>query len=185
MSKVKITQEQANWLEKLIAEKSNGRTGVMNSHCDGGKWVDGAEPLNVLSADEMARALYIGYDIKPEFKCGDWVYWDDDTVGIYTPQPKGYEKHIAVRHATPEEIAKEKERRWWSSNGREVWELKQGDVLMGIHRALYEVTADPKSHRYGVYTGNDTHDFTIDECKRGNWKVICFNENRLDNVVSE
>ena len=34
-----------------------------------------------------------------------------------------------IRHATSEEIAEEKQRRWWSERGRDVWELKVLDKI--------------------------------------------------------
>src|SRR5699024_11265270 len=35
-----------------------------------------------------------------------------------------------IRYATESEIAAEKERRFWNRHGREVWELKQDDLLI-------------------------------------------------------
>ncbi|MFC5587577.1 hypothetical protein ACFPRA_01470 [Sporosarcina soli] len=143
----------------------------------------------------LMQLLLGQYEVEPEYKVEDWVIYKgfegDVTVKIVAIQ---YEharvqfegvsnwKEIAdvERHATPEEIKVEKERRWWAKHGRDVWELKQGDVLMATRRTIYEVTADPKSHRFDCYTGNGECDFDIEECKRDNWKVICFHENRKD-----
>src|SRR5699024_858662 len=37
-------------------------------------------------------------------------------------------RHTTIRHATPEEIAEEKQRRRWAKHGREVWELRENDI---------------------------------------------------------
>lgn len=180
MEKVKVTQEQADWLDECTtAEEINYAIDVhlFKKRPD--------SPIVDWSVSKLARALYIGYEVKLDFKEGDWITNTDSNV-TYQATAKSIEiisqledtSHL--RHSTPDEIATEKTRRWWKEHDRKLYEIKQGDILMGKHRALYEVTADPKSHRYGVYTGNDEHDFDIEEFKRDNWEVVCFRVDRKD-----
>lgn len=203
MKKIVITQEQAVAIEerKII----NMLDESVKCHIKY-KWKGEInKSLNKLSLDEFIRALYIGYEVEPEFKAGDyvanrlgtvgkvakvdgdflhgkWLYEDGDSTTEF-PIAMNINYTNGVRHATPDEIehiATEKSRRWWERHDRDVHEIKQGDILMGKHRELYEVTADPMSHRFGFYTGNDEHDFDIEEFKRDNWEVVCFMEDRKD-----
>src|SRR5699024_246812 len=79
--------------------------------------------LGDLSLNELIKALYIGYEIKDEFKVGDWVVHSNgnvirqiekvehDHVNV-TDGEDGYIWGISyIRPATPSEIAEEKERR--------------------------------------------------------------------------
>jgi hypothetical protein len=69
MEKVKLTKEQAEALEEV--RKEYGNIGVLIHHCGFGgvnwgfAWGKG-ESLNELTVDEMARALYVGYEIDEE-----------------------------------------------------------------------------------------------------------------------
>lgn len=142
-TKIKLTREQVDAIEKHLGYPDNDVAGLLNLHAEVSFWVGEFESLGHLSQADMARALLIGYEVEPKFKEDDWVV-DEEIKKIY--QLKVGEAQMLsengtnyrhVRLATPEEIAKEKERRWWESNGREVWELKQGDVLMGTRRRLF------------------------------------------------
>ena len=142
MEKVKLTQEQAKaikrWVnkEQLIIAKASG---LLEHSID--------ESIAELTMEQLVKALYIGYEVEPEFKKGDYVMvkWKNrekeefyrvvsidpwGSIHIETldgsPNSSGHEN---TRHATPEEIAAEKERRWWKKHGRDVWELRKGDVL--------------------------------------------------------
>src|SRR5699024_6673411 len=90
--------------------------------------------LNDLSILDMARALYEGYEVEETFKVGDWVK-DTSTNAVIKIKDRQHRNNIndprysTVRHATPEEIAEEKQRRWWAKHGREVWELRENDIL--------------------------------------------------------
>lgn len=162
-------------------------------------------PINDLTVSKLAKALYIGYEVEETFEVGDWVVRTKELghQNFYEGKifkvkriDKGHltgqrvvvdnddnSEHVFenIRHATPEEIAEEKQRRWWGENGRDVWELKQGDVVMGKHREIHEVTADPKSHRYGCYTMDDSFDVDKNELiEEFYWSVICFRDERKD-----
>lgn len=193
--KIKLTAEQAKAIEILLRTRS--KENILNLHASSIPW-DGnnADYLNKLSQADLAKSLLIGYEVEMNYKVGDWVrYWRKDRLTRFGKLTYiNYEKGLAqfdnctitkkiediTRHATPEEVEIEKERRWWKSHDREVWELKQGDILMATRRRLYEVTATPKSHRFNSYTGNDNYDFDIEECKRDNWEVVCFRDDRKD-----
>src|SRR5690625_7480192 len=68
MEKVKLTPEQANaikkWINKelLIIAKASG---LFEHSTD--------ESIAELTMEQLVKALYIGYEVEPEFKVGDWV----------------------------------------------------------------------------------------------------------------
>src|SRR5690625_2635349 len=140
MEKVKLTQEQADAIERGI--KIYGKSRIMNDHALDG-WVGNLNDLNGLTKDEIARALYVGYEVEPEFKVGDWVYVESPKEGlpnvykimnaekysVNLDRLYGNHKKSDIRQATPQEIATEKQRRWWEKHDREVGELRETDVV--------------------------------------------------------
>ncbi|WP_200415977.1 hypothetical protein [Virgibacillus salexigens] len=178
MDKVKITQEQADAIKhfkKVYPEKFRG-----------------------MRYQEFYDALINGYEIEPEFKVGDWIVVTFElhtTIYGKTMKITNVDKSHAVghdicfgldgegivyqneiRHATPEEIEQEKERRWWNKHGRDVWELKVGDVLMNKYdREIFHVN----NIDGGVFT-EYTSDFLVWRYLKEECKVVCFAENRLD-----
>lgn len=147
--KIKLTQEQADAIEGVLKHCSKER--LLNDHsamkeARGGWSTRKSAVLNDLSVADMARSLYIGYEIEPKYKAGDWVVFESKVNGpficviekVYELSvdtdylgSNGYKQNFGkelVRHATPEEIHTEKERRWWAEIGREVGEFKDGDV---------------------------------------------------------
>lgn len=195
MEFVKITQEQADniklWTnkEQLIVAKA---AGLLEHGRD--------EPIGEMSLESLVKTLYIGYEVD-SFKVGEWVITKSGYIGEiefinegekwanigYSRDTKRRGVCLAKtlkldeieRYATQKELGTEKERRFWAHYNRKPWQLKQGDVLMGCRRKLYEITGTPTNGRF-YYTGNDNYDFVIDECKKDSWKVICFNESRLE-----
>src|SRR5690625_2379411 len=153
----------------------------MNVHeLDG--WVGNLNDLNGLTNDEIARALYVGYEVESEFKVGDWVYHVfREKVGIVTYVDDDYVKFDGVfngdfhyfRHATPEEIAKEKERRWWQKHYRDVWEIKLRDLLTHKrHKFVREIIGIQD----GEYITNPNNErFTKQEIQ-GLFNIACFAE---------
>src|SRR5690625_7963427 len=94
MKKVKLTQEQADAIERGI--KIYGKSRIMNVHALDG-WVGNLNDLNGLTKDEIARALYVGYEVESEFKVGDWVYHVfREEVGIVTYVDDDYVKFDGV-----------------------------------------------------------------------------------------
>ena len=140
--KVKVTKEQAEAIEKF--QKTVHELGI--------------------SLDELKVIFESGYEVKPEFKVGDWVIckktkqigqieeygiWDD-SVWVTNDE---FNFFTDYRHATPSEIAEEKERRWWKKHGRKKWDLKRGDILI-----------DESGHTRIVRGLTDAHGF-LDENK--------------------
>lgn len=198
MEKVKLTQEQVTALEKAINDYGIDTT--MNDHSPH-NWGGFLTPLNELKTHQMARALYIGYEVEETIKIGDWVvkgyegnrgevigkvegitestYGIEELHGIWSNFLK-YKTIIAyegdIRHATPEEIAEEKQRRWWAKHDREVWELKEGDVIKGTFGQVREVCRVDEAGT-NVTLPNYTA-FSKEELS--GWVVVCFAEDRKD-----
>jgi hypothetical protein len=185
--KVVITKEQAEAIENL--EPETPKSSIVKAHLNHkGMWGSDMSPLNALHADKLIQALYIGYEVEPEFNVGDWItdtitgkvakidhrgvsesqaWVDDDTFNFFEN----------FRHATPGEIAAEKERRWWSKHGRDVWELREKDMLIDSHGNVHEVTGVPHDLDSRYYL--DYVAINFDEIK-GKYSVLVFAENRLD-----
>ncbi|MET3657875.1 hypothetical protein [Sporosarcina psychrophila] len=117
--KVKLTREQADAIDTM-ARATKGMLVV-----------------------DLLRAIQEGYDVEPEYKVGDWIvrlngttFLNDKAVvrvdkvsdiHLFYDHDIGIDK-IRIRHATPEEIKVEQERRVWAKIGREVGEFRKGDV---------------------------------------------------------
>src|SRR5690625_4883696 len=184
MEKVKITPEQAKEIEEI---SEGSQPFIVSYHAKG---ILAWEHLSELSLDELIRALYIGYEVEPEFKVGDWVVWDEikiigqlveidsvlrvDSIDYDVPQSVKLDE---LRHATPSEIAEEKERRWWAKHGRNLWELRKGDLLIDKHFGkIAEVReVEDKHYLIGAITSYEPLDFI-----KRNYTVVCFAEQRLD-----
>lgn len=185
MEKVKVTKEQAEaierWADKIQLVKAK-LCGFLNHGED--------ESIAEMTDDELIEALYIGYEVEPEFKVGDWVILQNGKIGKiewinYSKNLVSiYDCEVGVvciddieRHATPEEIAAEKERRWWAKHGRDVWELRPGDLLVSdirVFKEVREVNNDSVTFVYENYV-------SMDRLKLY-YKVVCFAEDRIDNT---
>lgn len=193
MKKVKLTREQAEAIEEYKKAQIAQHKEIKENPLKLVGWV---HPLVELETDEFMDALYEGYEVEPEFKVGDWVYdaqynkvapiervevnrvWvDDDELNFYSIED--------VRHATPEEIAEEKERRWWKKNGREPWGLKKYDrIKCKTTDKEYEILDVEKPLRFKVLDMRDVHlrniEFYSTQQISSRFVVVCFTENRLD-----
>jgi len=71
----------------------------------------------------------------------------------------------------------EKERRWWAKYGRNLWELRKGDLLIDKHFGkIAEVReVEEKHYLIGAITSYEPLDFI-----KRNYTVVCFAEQRLD-----
>ena len=190
MEKLKITREQEKaieWYRENFTNEGAIQDFIRDRH----------PALSEFTTEQFALLFLEWYEVEPEFKVGDWVIftdepedepifgrinknmiveWDDDVTNNYDEIQKLY-KEGHLRHATPEEIAEEKERRWWASHGRDVWELKTGDVLWDpVLKGA--VVVDHIDDMGQVHYSNGDHDQPED--LRGNYKVICFAEDRKD-----
>lgn len=186
MNKVKLTREQAEELEiqkRELKPKDIVQRRILTIYPN--------SVFTSIELDTLIKALYIGYEIKEEFKVGDWVVKefegitgdvigkvekiDESNYGVEQLHGlwSNFLKHKTiivnegnVRHATPEEIEQEKERRWWAKHDRKVWELRVGDVLWDVRRGeLYSM---------------DKNRDVVDGKPRKYHKIVCFAEERLD-----
>lgn len=143
--KIKLTQEQADAIQEWLLQKYGNKAELLNAHAQvvgkQGGWPEGNpyESFNGLDQSDMARALLIGYEVKENYKVGDWVVYEGEVMEIVAVEfAEILNKNNAEReipHATPKEIKAEKERRVWKSIGRKVGEFKRGDVGV-LHNGL-------------------------------------------------
>src|SRR5699024_9588337 len=86
MSKVKITKQQAEAIEELRSKRFPDSVIAHNVACDNyNSRVSRSEhdSLCEMKFDDLIKALYIGYEIEPEYKVGDWVrYWKNDCLAV-------------------------------------------------------------------------------------------------------
>ena len=126
MGKVVITQDQADRINYF--RKDDERKGdAIRYHLN--KWLAPVNMcLNELSVDELARALYAGYEVEveelePQFEVGDKVFYRTMDTGMHTIidmqagicNLRGSVKFTNVKtssicHATESEIAEEENR---------------------------------------------------------------------------
>lgn len=161
--KIKVTQEIA---DAIIKVKHHFNLGAFTKFLDGEDGFINREhkilrreyfPEN---KDVLLQAIFYGYEIKPEFKVGQYIVYENGAIKntmkitvvnkeYITVEPiyKLFEEYNKIsvnspliRHATPEEITIEKQRRWWRKYGRKVWELRKNDELTSnIMNTTYRV----------------------------------------------
>src|SRR5699024_208683 len=163
MGKVKLTREQAEAIGDVITYGTKEE--AVESHIEKGWSFKEYLCLNALSTDEFIRALYIGYEVEETFEVGDWVK-DTSTNAVIKINDRQHRnnlidsRHTTSRHATPEENAKEKQRKWWAKHGRGVKELKKGDITKNANGKMIEINhAEQLPDRF---------------------KIVCFVEDRKD-----
>lgn len=197
MEKIKLTQEQADAIESLRSGGYDDDVIVRNTlFYEMGTNENPCKRYNSLldlHTDKLIRALYIGYEVESEFKVGDWVYVETPKselpnvykimlVNKYHAQlDRLYGNHdkSKLRHATPEEIEKEKQRRWWKSHNREVRELRKGDIIVGEYdgyHTVWEITDEG----YVIYSHENRNTQRIKRKEIAFFKVVCFAEDRKD-----
>lgn len=190
MEKVKVTQEQADAID-LFTFTGNTLEGFSRKRKS---FSNAFKSIKELTVDEMAKALFIGYEVEPEFKVGDWVSYDNGIAGWMTKvvvQIEGSYLHLTptgmllkkfARHATAEEIAKEKQHRWWNSHGREVWELRRGDIIQKneTNGVTYEVTHTRDDYIGLFEIGSFNHESELIDVVYEGYRVVCFSEDRKD-----
>lgn len=115
------------------------------------------KPFNNMSLDDIAKALYSGYEIEQtKFEVGDWVIYKYDTATIMTTRiidiqyehnrvqfenVSGWKAiHDIERHVTKEEI-------FWAELGREVGEFRLGDAYCHNHDYIYTVDVEERIER--------------------------------------
>lgn len=194
MEKVKITQEQADAIERL---KEHHRGEIERFKRNPNQFADWMLPVKDMQVDDIEKAYRGGYEIDPEFKINDWVV--DETNGqirviaYFHSIGKSMEVRFReggkawindTRHATPEEIATEKERRFFAKNGRKLWELQDHDLLMNEFDELCEVVDyDFEVRKYVIKNikhsdGRVINQDDLDELRK--YRVRYFAEDRKD-----
>lgn len=192
MEKVKITQEQADAFEKLI-RNTHIKFKYAIETARNQEWAtESFTPLNGLSFDKFINVIRYGYEVEPEFKVGDWVaynYWG--LVGKVVSTDGGIALDNRVngklnpndfKHATPQEIATEKTRRWWNKNNRYEWELMKGDIIRNfvINGTFYEVTYVDGEYIGLFDIGRSRMETEEIDIVSGGYRVVCFADHRKD-----
>ena len=187
MEKVKLTQEQAEAIERYKRELVDSideqyRFGVKRTPHE---W---AEPLVELGGKQVLEIIKHGYEVEEKFEIGDWVVHENrkligEVIRIYEDVLKITrlgDSHIwnkkYTRHATPEEIAEEKQRRWWAKHGRGVFEFKTGDLIN--HAGMILEVEKPEDDLVCIKINESRG--TLTERLYHQIKVICFAEDRKD-----
>ena len=142
--KVKLTREQAEAIKSIRGDINGGFTpGNIRTQLKK-QWM--SKPyatLNELPFEQFIVAVLGDYEVEPIFEVGDWAVDRRSVYKIISKHHADYlnkEVHPEVRHATPEEITEEKQCRWWAKHGRDVWELKDLDILINEKTGkMYEV----------------------------------------------
>ena len=178
--KVKLTRNQVEALRNAVGRYGEDLTVIR--HAERYFHKEDEQVLTELTTAEVAKALYIGYEVEETFEVGDWVK-DTSTNAVIKINDRQHRnnlidpRHTTIRHATPEEIAKEKQRRWWAKHGRDVWELRDGDLLRSNDtKKTYELNNQTS---YGAWFEGLTSGIAHRVVKR-NYKIVCFAEDRKD-----
>ncbi|MFP7171928.1 hypothetical protein [Terribacillus halophilus] len=197
MEKVKVTREQAEAIDFALKGSYKDDPDALlddfvliNRHVLSG-FHNRLKPLKSLSVVDLAKALYIGYEVEG-FRVGDWVSFDiSNTVtvtglvesitesGNYITDIQGAAginqifAQVVLRYATPEEIEAEKTRRKWNAIGREVDEYKVGDIVTtgSLIRPIESIAEYLYLEKLGEYSADEVY-------------MVCPVEQRLD-MVSE
>ena len=183
MEKVKLTQEQAEMIKKH--READNLEMLLRKHRMSGCLTY----IDELTTQQVVDAYFDGYKVDPDFEVGDWVVYDNGVrCGYKTNQIKDVDEQKAyfdegrtmlltrLRHATPEEVAKEKQRRWWAMHGRDVYEFKSGDLIDHDHYVVEVMEVRSDMLRVEI----NTTVATITEEYYDLIKVICFAEDRKD-----
>lgn len=158
IEKISVTQSQANKLKEYLEVcRKAGKNPLDVFASSGCELNDYYESLNSLSIEDMARAILIGYEIEPVYKVGELVtitapnskfgkvyeIIEEQDIGVYLLKMESINTmlwHIEeFRHATPEEIKAEKERRLWKSIGREIGEFRKGDTFVSTRGNVWKI----------------------------------------------
>src|SRR5699024_7555169 len=177
MEKVKLTQEQA-W---MIEKHRGAFESLMRKH----HMKNCPTYIDELTTQQVGDAYFGGYEVEEKFEVGDWVK-DTSTNAVIKIKDRQHRNNLidprntSIRHATPDEIAKEKQRRWWAKHGRDVWELKNGDLLnTGNGILVYDSTYLGEYKFKRTDSGRLVASANISYAQR-NYKLACFAEDRKD-----
>lgn len=195
--KVKLDKRTADAIEHFRGEGKTNKDilGISTSFNADGSLNDHIHVLALTDFDDLARALYIGYEVEPEFKVRDFVKNDRGRV-VEILEDKGnsfvvgwiangklyketVSKNSILRHVTKQEI-------WWAEHERGDWELRRGDVIVDKRHSRYFIVTGFALDRYYMqpinYIDEESHPYQtrlIDDVK-DNFKVAFFVEDRKD-----
>ncbi|MFJ7971286.1 hypothetical protein [Psychrobacillus sp. NPDC096389] len=142
--KVMLTREQADGIEHLKKRKFSDES-IIGAHVrnPNGWLLDENAALNRMPLIRLVDALRSGYEVEPKYQVRDWVVYRSFDAGnvivkiidiqyvhsrVQFETLSGWKAIRDIeRHATPEEIKSEKERRLWKSIGRKVGKFHNGD----------------------------------------------------------
>src|SRR5699024_1028720 len=193
MEKVKLTQEQADAIE--VWKKTSYRLDDFLTYKN--MLDESFKCLRGFSLDKFAKALYIGYEVEPNIKVGDFV-----DIGLFGVSKiaevtgvKGdaiaingsdeYHEFKINRVLTDEEKHEEKQRRWWKSHNRDVWELREGDILsMDGYENVTMAVKEVIHENITLLNGEDEEYMFLYDIKNL-LSVVCFAEDRKDTEGSE
>lgn len=178
MEKVKLPKEMVEFLDGRLRYSLNGYEGMANIlrsvPSQFGEFFSKEDTLI-----KMAEAITYGYEVEePEFKTGDWVVCANTVFQLF--EDLGEWNKEEYRHATPEEIATEKKRRFWAAIDREVNEYRAGDIVIARDGHLMEVRdrndglVQCKQH----YT--NSYDFELFNVYPNSISLVCPVEQRMD-----
>lgn len=191
MSKVKVNEFQKRHLDYFIK-----------------KYGEGEIPASLtVSLEKLADAIKYGYEVEPEFKVGDWLAYDKTNGGTIVVEiiavtgkvggiecfilGEGYGKKAKTmvnthyRHATPSEIAEEKDRRFFARHGRKSWEIREGDILEYLGDLLIVDSFDSEDVCFKRSKGSIDDYFENSDYVKEHFKVVCFIDGRLDVKTNE
>lgn len=193
MKKVRITQEQADAIERL---KQSHRDEIKRFKKHPDHFVNWLLPIKNMHVDDIEKAYRDGYEIEIEYKQGEHVfhkssekigvvYEDNGYLSVRFLDVKGTDmafNPLNFRHATRQEIETEKTHIWWKKHDRNMWEIREGDILSYLG---YPFVVDSFDSGVVHFKINEEFDrqYTEAECfnfVKGNFKLLCFVEDRKD-----
>lgn len=174
-----LTKEQSDGLEHL--KTLLGSEGLIKKRISAGEEFNETYPIfEGISEHDFLRAVAGFYGlVGVEFKIGDWVTSEisDMTFQIRNKQDVDVvTEYTTYRLATSWEINRAKEKTWWYSHGRNVWELNPNDLLVNIHTLEYITVWNVDGSHVETSEGDSIE---IDELKETSL-VVVFAEERLD-----
>lgn len=192
MKKVIITPQQAKAIELIETNEllTHEETVYAHAHThQHNPWRGEYAPLNSMNMLTLVDALRIGYEIRPNFEIGDLVKFAKSTTGKVYKVTGNRGGLIFLEHNlnAPERnlqhlTDKEKvEYEWWDSRGREVWELKKGDILefFGDLLIVDDFIFDQVILLMRYESSENSYAQELDYVKE-NYMPVCFAEDRQD-----
>lgn len=189
MERVRVTQEQADAVEGI---RNHHRYELERFKKNPSRFAGWLLPIKEMDVLDIEKAFRGDYEVEPEYKVGDWVVnknlanigkikniellksGEEYFRGFWSNgSPMHCLKGNLKRHAIPEEIAEEKERRWWERQGRKFREIREGDIVEIYHHV--EEVNRVKNAGKDIYVANFIHAFRPEKIN-----VVCLAEDRKD-----